>query len=50
MRQAGHSRPAITAQYTLEDLRREMQVVDRLRDRMRTSTLLANGTKRDAIS
>ena len=50
MRQAGHSRPAVTAQYTLEDLRREIQVVDRLRDRMRTSTLLANGTKRDAIS
>jgi integrase len=49
MRQAGHSRPAMTAQYTLDDLRREMQVVDRLRERMRASTAVSNGTKRDAI-
>ena len=46
MRQAGHSRPVMTAQYTLDDLRREMQVVERLRARLREPDRMGqNGTR-----
>jgi len=46
MRQAGHSRPATTALYTLDDLRREMQVVERLRSRLRGQDEMGqNGTR-----
>lgn len=44
-RQAGHSRPAMTVHYTLDDLRREMQVVERLRGRIRCSGMGQNGTQ-----
>jgi len=46
MRQAGHSRPATTALYTLDDLRREVQVVERLRARLREPERMGqNGTR-----
>lgn len=43
-RQAGHSRPAMTVHYTLDDLRREMHVVERLRERLRCG-MGQNGTQ-----
>ncbi len=43
-RQAGHARPAMTVHYTLDDLRREMQVVERLREKIRCGTG-QNGTQ-----
>lgn len=45
MRQAGHARPDMTVRYTLDDLRREMQVVDRLRSRLRWEGMGQNGTQ-----
>jgi integrase len=46
MRQAGHTRPDMTARYTLDDLRREAQIVDRLRRRLLCDDGMGhNGTK-----
>lgn len=44
-RQAGHARPTMTVHYTLDDLRREMQIVERLRGRIRCSGMGQNGTQ-----